>query len=176
MGHVHDPARRREHEDAPAEQVPGDGVDKLLRGDDAEELLLPLPDVAQPLNLPRMAAPHHDGLLRVDFLFLFVRVRAVALVHRDVQARRLPLLAKFPGGSLRLQSPRRLDLTVRGDAALGHAVHVHGAELQLQRENLSFDGPLPLRPPALLVGPDQKWLTTEGFLEKINENLGAALA
>ena len=29
---------------------------------------------------------------------------------------------------------------------------------------------------ALLVGPDQKWLTTEGFLEKIDENLKAALA
>src|SRR6056297_482728 len=29
---------------------------------------------------------------------------------------------------------------------------------------------------ALLVGPDQKWLTTEGFLEKIDENLNAALA
>ena len=28
---------------------------------------------------------------------------------------------------------------------------------------------------ALLVGPDQKWLTTEGFLEKINQNLEAAL-
>jgi isocitrate dehydrogenase len=29
---------------------------------------------------------------------------------------------------------------------------------------------------ALLVGPDQNWLTTMGFLEKINENLGKALA
>ena len=29
---------------------------------------------------------------------------------------------------------------------------------------------------ALLVGPDQKWLTTEGFLEKIEENLQKALA
>ena len=29
---------------------------------------------------------------------------------------------------------------------------------------------------ALLVGPNQKWLTTEGFLEKIDENLNAALA
>jgi isocitrate dehydrogenase len=29
---------------------------------------------------------------------------------------------------------------------------------------------------ALLVGPDQSWLTTEGFLEKINENLSAALS
>ncbi len=29
---------------------------------------------------------------------------------------------------------------------------------------------------ALLVGPDQKWLTTEGFLEKIDANLNAALA
>ena len=29
---------------------------------------------------------------------------------------------------------------------------------------------------ALLVGPDQKWLTTQGFLEKIDENLNAALA
>jgi isocitrate dehydrogenase len=28
---------------------------------------------------------------------------------------------------------------------------------------------------ALLVGPDQKWLTTEGFLEKIDENLNKAL-
>lgn len=28
---------------------------------------------------------------------------------------------------------------------------------------------------ALLVGPDQKWLTTEGFLEKIEENLNKAL-
>ena len=28
---------------------------------------------------------------------------------------------------------------------------------------------------ALLVGPDQKWLTTEGFLEKIDENLQKAL-
>ncbi len=28
---------------------------------------------------------------------------------------------------------------------------------------------------ALLVGPDQKWLTTEGFLAKIDENLSAAL-
>ena len=28
---------------------------------------------------------------------------------------------------------------------------------------------------ALLVGPDQSWLTTEGFLEKIDENLNAAL-
>ncbi|MCF2904103.1 NADP-dependent isocitrate dehydrogenase [Octadecabacter sp. CECT 8868] len=29
---------------------------------------------------------------------------------------------------------------------------------------------------ALLVGPNQSWLTTEGFLEKIDENLQAALA
>ncbi len=29
---------------------------------------------------------------------------------------------------------------------------------------------------ALLVGPDQGWLTTEGFLEKIDENLNEALA
>lgn len=29
---------------------------------------------------------------------------------------------------------------------------------------------------ALLVGPDQKWLTTMGFLEKIDQNLNAALA
>ena len=29
---------------------------------------------------------------------------------------------------------------------------------------------------ALLVGPDQKWLTTEGFLEKIDENPNKALA
>ncbi|MEN8875141.1 MAG: NADP-dependent isocitrate dehydrogenase [Pacificibacter sp.] len=29
---------------------------------------------------------------------------------------------------------------------------------------------------ALLVGPDQKWLTTMGFLEKIEENLNAALS
>jgi isocitrate dehydrogenase len=28
---------------------------------------------------------------------------------------------------------------------------------------------------ALLVGPDQKWLTTMGFLEKVDENLGKAL-
>ena len=28
---------------------------------------------------------------------------------------------------------------------------------------------------ALLVGPDQGWLTTEGFLEKIDENLQAAM-
>src|SRR4030095_13002424 len=28
---------------------------------------------------------------------------------------------------------------------------------------------------ALLVGPDQKWLTTEGFLDKIDENLKAAM-
>jgi isocitrate dehydrogenase len=29
---------------------------------------------------------------------------------------------------------------------------------------------------ALLVGPDQKWLTTEGFLDKIDENLKKAMA
>ncbi|MEM9344841.1 MAG: NADP-dependent isocitrate dehydrogenase [Pseudomonadota bacterium] len=29
---------------------------------------------------------------------------------------------------------------------------------------------------ALLVGPDQKWLTTTGFLDKVDENLQAALA
>ncbi|MDX1784957.1 MAG: isocitrate/isopropylmalate family dehydrogenase, partial [Roseovarius sp.] len=29
---------------------------------------------------------------------------------------------------------------------------------------------------ALLVGPDQGWLTTMGFLEKVNENLNKALA
>jgi isocitrate dehydrogenase len=28
---------------------------------------------------------------------------------------------------------------------------------------------------ALLVGPDQKWLTTEGFLDKVDENLQAAM-
>jgi len=28
---------------------------------------------------------------------------------------------------------------------------------------------------ALLVGPDQAWLTTEGFLEKIDQNLQAAM-
>ena len=28
---------------------------------------------------------------------------------------------------------------------------------------------------ALLVGPDQRWLTTEGFLKKVDENLGKAL-
>ncbi|MCB1511870.1 MAG: NADP-dependent isocitrate dehydrogenase, partial [Hyphomicrobiaceae bacterium] len=29
---------------------------------------------------------------------------------------------------------------------------------------------------ALLIGPDQGWLTTMGFLDKINENLSAAMA
>ncbi|MEE4187378.1 MAG: isocitrate/isopropylmalate family dehydrogenase, partial [Roseobacter sp.] len=29
---------------------------------------------------------------------------------------------------------------------------------------------------ALLVGPNQRWLTTQGFLEKLDENLNAALA
>ena len=29
---------------------------------------------------------------------------------------------------------------------------------------------------ALLVGPDQKWLTTMGFLEKVDAYLGRALA
>ena len=29
---------------------------------------------------------------------------------------------------------------------------------------------------ALLVGPDQKWLTTEGFLDKVDENLKQAMA
>ena len=29
---------------------------------------------------------------------------------------------------------------------------------------------------ALLVGPDQGWLTTMGFLEKVDENLNKALA
>ena len=29
---------------------------------------------------------------------------------------------------------------------------------------------------ALLVGPDQKWLTTEGYLEKVDENLNKALS
>jgi isocitrate dehydrogenase len=29
---------------------------------------------------------------------------------------------------------------------------------------------------ALLVGPDQKWLTTEGFLDKVGENLKTAMA
>ncbi|MEO0358463.1 MAG: NADP-dependent isocitrate dehydrogenase, partial [Pseudomonadota bacterium] len=28
---------------------------------------------------------------------------------------------------------------------------------------------------ALLVGPDQGWLTTQGFLEKIDENLNKAM-
>ncbi|HLW75295.1 MAG TPA: NADP-dependent isocitrate dehydrogenase, partial [Gammaproteobacteria bacterium] len=29
---------------------------------------------------------------------------------------------------------------------------------------------------ALLVGPEQKWLTTEGFLDKVDANLKAAMA
>jgi isocitrate dehydrogenase len=29
---------------------------------------------------------------------------------------------------------------------------------------------------ALLIGPEQKWLTTEGFLDKLGDNLRAALA
>ena len=29
---------------------------------------------------------------------------------------------------------------------------------------------------ALLVGPDQKWLSTTGFLDKIDENLKKAMA
>jgi len=29
---------------------------------------------------------------------------------------------------------------------------------------------------ALLVGPEQKWLSTEGFLDKVGENLQAAMA
>jgi isocitrate dehydrogenase len=28
---------------------------------------------------------------------------------------------------------------------------------------------------ALLVGPEQKWLTTTGFLEKVDQNLQTAL-
>jgi isocitrate dehydrogenase len=28
---------------------------------------------------------------------------------------------------------------------------------------------------ALLVGPDQKWLSTTGFLEKVDENLKSAM-
>ena len=33
---------------------------------------------------------------------------------------------------------------------------------------------LPL--PALLIGPDQNWLTTEGFFEAVVENLEAKMA
>ena len=29
---------------------------------------------------------------------------------------------------------------------------------------------------ALLIGPEQKWLSTEGFLDKIDENLRRAMA
>ena len=29
---------------------------------------------------------------------------------------------------------------------------------------------------ALLVGPDQKWLSTTGFLDKVDENLRKAMA
>ena len=29
---------------------------------------------------------------------------------------------------------------------------------------------------ALLVGPEQKWASTEGFIDKIDENLKAAMA
>jgi hypothetical protein len=29
---------------------------------------------------------------------------------------------------------------------------------------------------ALLIGPDQKWLTTTGFLDKVDENLKKAMA
>ena len=29
---------------------------------------------------------------------------------------------------------------------------------------------------ALLIGPDQSWLTTEGFLDKVDENLRKAMA
>ena len=29
---------------------------------------------------------------------------------------------------------------------------------------------------ALLVGPEQKWLSTEGFLDKIDDNLKQAMA
>jgi isocitrate dehydrogenase len=29
---------------------------------------------------------------------------------------------------------------------------------------------------ALLIGPEQKWLTTEGFLDKVDENLKRAMA
>ncbi len=29
---------------------------------------------------------------------------------------------------------------------------------------------------ALLVGPDQKWLTTIGFLEKVDQNLNRVLS
>lgn len=29
---------------------------------------------------------------------------------------------------------------------------------------------------ALLVGPDQKWLTTAGFLDKVDANLKAAMS
>ncbi len=29
---------------------------------------------------------------------------------------------------------------------------------------------------ALLIGPEQKWLSTAGFLDKIDENLKAAMA
>ena len=29
---------------------------------------------------------------------------------------------------------------------------------------------------ALLVGPEQKWLSTKGFLDKVDENLGKAMA
>ena len=29
---------------------------------------------------------------------------------------------------------------------------------------------------ALLVGPQQKWLTTQQFMDRLAENLGAALA
>ena len=29
---------------------------------------------------------------------------------------------------------------------------------------------------ALLVGPEQKWLSTEGFIDKVSENLQAAMA
>jgi isocitrate dehydrogenase len=29
---------------------------------------------------------------------------------------------------------------------------------------------------ALLVGPEQKWLTTEGFIDKVSDNLQIAMA
>jgi isocitrate dehydrogenase len=32
------------------------------------------------------------------------------------------------------------------------------------------------RDPAMLIGPDQKWLSTTGFLDKVDENLKKAMA
>ena len=82
--------------------------------------------------------------------------------------------------STRSHTQRRIDQSGRGVGCV-ESLHQHAAAVDFEPSLLpdpvdTVEAGDMTKDLALLVGPDQKWLSTTGFLDKVDQNLKAAMA